>query len=106
MSDNFPVLECRSSPGLFSINWDEKTTWDLINNIMDDDNIRQGLFPDVGGNVSTGKGGGKTKAEWHEILAKRVFSEHTQYGTLFARTANTTSGLKVWTLKIKNRIQK
>ncbi|KLO05017.1 hypothetical protein SCHPADRAFT_933820 [Schizopora paradoxa] len=106
VTDDKAGVKSEGKSSNIDINWDENTTWALVNNITDDDNIRQGLFPDAGGNVSTGKGGGKTKTEWHEILAKRVFIDHEQYGPLFARTANTTSGMKAWALKIKNRIQK
>ncbi|KLO06215.1 hypothetical protein SCHPADRAFT_946284 [Schizopora paradoxa] len=105
-TDDEAAVKSEGKSAKIDINWDENTTWALVNNITDDDKIRQGLFPDAGGNVSTGKGGGKTKTEWHELLAKRVFLDHEQYGPLFARTANTTSGMKAWALKIKNRIQK
>lgn len=95
-----PLLSLRS------LIWDHATTWLLVNAINDDNDIRQGLFPDVGANASTGKGGGKTKQEWHEIIAKIIFKNHEKYGAQFTSMASSSSGRKAWALKIKNRIQK
>ncbi|KLO04190.1 hypothetical protein SCHPADRAFT_840941, partial [Schizopora paradoxa] len=78
----------------------------LINAVHDDDDVRQGLFPDVGSNVSAQKGGGVTKTEWHERTARTIFTGHCTYGQQFAASANTPNGLKAWGLKIKNRLSK
>ena len=44
---------------------DQDLAWQLINAIRDDPIIKQGLFPSPGGNVSTTKGGGLSKAHHH-----------------------------------------
>lgn len=77
-----------------------------MNAIHDDHDVRQGLFPDVGANVSAAKGGGVTKTEWHERIARTIFTDHKVYGPQFAATASTPNGAKAWGLKIKNRLQK
>ncbi|KJA22275.1 hypothetical protein HYPSUDRAFT_109804, partial [Hypholoma sublateritium FD-334 SS-4] len=48
----------------------------LIAAITDDPDIKQGLFPSPGANVSTTKGGGKRKSFWQRKLAEILFAEH------------------------------
>ena len=50
---------------------------------MDEPDIKQGLFPGQGVNVSTSKGGGKKKIDHQYALARIVFSEHPKYGEAF-----------------------
>ncbi|KAJ6543425.1 hypothetical protein DFH09DRAFT_882654, partial [Mycena vulgaris] len=44
--------------------------------IMEDRDIKRALYPPVGPNVSTAKGGGKTKVAAHWKLCLAVLGEH------------------------------
>jgi hypothetical protein len=76
----------------------------LLTAITDDEQIWQGLFPTVGSNVSTSKGGGKKKVDFQWALCVALFKEHPKYALLFGQVA-TAKDRGVWTMKIKNRLR-
>ncbi|KAF8958631.1 hypothetical protein BDZ97DRAFT_1761996 [Flammula alnicola] len=86
--------------GEIEIVWTKDLTWKLINSILEDGEVKQGLFPAPGANLSLSKGGSKTKSDYHWTLANLVF-EDTSLGSLI--TAKDVDK-KFWQLKIKNRL--
>ena len=84
--------------------WSIDLTWDLVNAIVENPAIKQGLFPSPGGNQSVSKGGSRSKIEYQCDLVKAVFEDHATYGPAF-QCAMESSNTKIWGLKIKNRLQ-
>ncbi|EIN04728.1 hypothetical protein PUNSTDRAFT_138373 [Punctularia strigosozonata HHB-11173 SS5] len=80
-------------------------TWSLISAVEDNEDIKQALFPGVGANVSTGRGGGKPKTEFQYMVAAEVFGKHDSFKDEF-HAAKTSKEKKLWSDKIKNRIDK
>jgi len=85
----------------------------LITAITDDRKIKQALFPSPGSNVSSSKGGGKPKTEYHWILCQLLFTDHPSYGEAFKKVLDCDDGPKkatalrrLWGNKIKNRLVK
>ncbi|TFY79487.1 hypothetical protein EWM64_g4526 [Hericium alpestre] len=88
-----------------SWNWDPTLTWSLIAAIEDNPDIKQGLFPGVGGNASSARGGGKSKLDWQWEVCKIIFAEHATYKHAFAQ-ATTPQLRRTWSEKVKNRLHK
>ncbi|KAF8998827.1 hypothetical protein BDQ17DRAFT_1328618 [Cyathus striatus] len=68
------------------IDWnanDHRETWLLISKMTTDMKIKNGLFPPPGGHLSTTKGGGKKKTDWHWKLAIAMFEKHDVFGESF-----------------------
>ena len=91
--------------------WTDELSEQLINAISEDADIKQGLFPAPGGNVSSSKGGGKKKTAWYWKLAEILFFDHDIYSTAFEKAASDKSKDKaksqaIWGDKIKNRLSK
>ena len=80
-------------------------TWKLVNSIVDDKSIKEGLFPSPGGNQSVSKGGSRSKADYHWALARHIFEDDEEYGPFFNR-ATSSADKKAWGRKIKNRLQR
>ena len=80
-------------------------TWKLVNSIVDDPVIKEGLFPSPGGNQSVSKGGSRNKSDYHWALARHIFKDDEEYGPFFNR-ATSSSEMKAWGQKIKNRLQR
>ena len=76
--------------------------------VEDDREIRQGLYPGTGANVSTANGGGKPKTEFYWQLATHLFTDHDDDGALFANTrqSSTKKAREPWILKIKNQLSR
>jgi hypothetical protein len=55
----------------------------LLSAITDNEMIKKGLFHSTGGNMSTLKGWGKTKTDWHYEICVTIFSDHKKYGQAF-----------------------
>jgi hypothetical protein len=79
--------------------------WALISAITDDAEIKQGLFPPPGANVSTKNGGGKPKTEHQWALCVALFTEHPVYSPSFA-LVESAKDKERWVNKIKNRLKK
>ena len=91
--------------------WTDELSEQLINAISEDPDIKQGLFPAPGGNVSSSKGGGQKKTAWHWKLAEILFSDHAIYSSAFEKAASDkgkdkTKSQAIWGDKIKNRLSK
>ncbi|KAF9562394.1 hypothetical protein CPC08DRAFT_761522 [Agrocybe pediades] len=92
--------------------WTNELSQSLLTAISEDQDIKQGLFPAPGGNVSTARGGGKKKTVWQWKVAVDIFQNHPQYGPAFQKVLDMTPGppatraKTVWGDKIKNRIKK
>lgn len=84
---------------------DEDLNWALISAIMDDPEIKQGLFPPPGAKVSTKNGGGKPKTKHQRALCVALFTSHPVYGPAFA-LIKTAKDKEWWVHKIKNRLKK
>ena len=80
----------------------------LLNNLEEDREVRQGLFPGTGANVSTAGGGGKTKTEFYWKLAVDLFAGHQVYGVSFADAweSSVKKAREPWVLKVKNQINR
>ncbi|KDQ50999.1 hypothetical protein JAAARDRAFT_51024 [Jaapia argillacea MUCL 33604] len=86
---------------------DHKLSWKLVNTILDDPKIKQGLFPSPGTNTSTSKGGGKQKADFHWAICLALFGGDLEYGVAFDPVAEsrTAKEKRKWTNKIKNHLR-
>ena len=83
----------------------------LISTIMEDRQIKQALFPSLGPNASSSKGGGKAKMEHHYVIAQIMFMDHPKYCDAFQKVedAEGKEGIKLqrlWGNKIKNQLVK
>jgi hypothetical protein len=85
--------------------WTAALTWKLVNSIVDDKTIKEGLFPSPGGNQSVSKGGSRNKSDYHWALAQHIFEDDEEYGPVFMK-ATSSSDKKAWGRKIKNRLQR
>ena len=82
--------------------WTKDLTWKLVNGILDDAEVKQGLFPTPGGNLSLLKGGSKNKSDYHWALANIIFEDDPVFGPkISAKDADR----KFWQLKVKNKLQ-
>lgn len=77
----------------------------LLTALTDNPEIQQALYPDVGANVSTSRGGGKPKTDHQWELCVCVFKNHPKYGAAFA-LAKTKAQRTTWTNKIKNHLRR
>ena len=82
-------------------NWlkdDQKLSWSLITAITDNPTIKQGLFPSPGANLSSPKGGGKLKTEYHQQLCDDLFTQHPEYlaAWLAVKNAKGKGAAKKW----------
>ncbi|KZT25825.1 hypothetical protein NEOLEDRAFT_1024928, partial [Neolentinus lepideus HHB14362 ss-1] len=79
----------------------------LLRAITDDTNIKQGLFPGPGVNVSTARGGGKLKSDHHWAVCVELFSQHLDYKECFDEAQEgPAKAKKPWSNKIKNKLWK
>lgn len=90
--------------------WDADLSQRLLAAIFENKDIKQGLFPGVGANVSTAKGGGQPKTTWLWMLAKILFTDHDTYGPAFQKCLDQYAGGKAqlqskWVEKLKNRLK-
>ncbi|KAJ7835272.1 hypothetical protein B0H14DRAFT_3871181 [Mycena olivaceomarginata] len=76
----------------------------LLTGISENKDIKRALFPPVGPNASTSKGGGKTKvaAQWQLCIA--LFGDDPKYKDVIA-AATTPKEQLVWANKVKNRLR-
>lgn len=93
---------------IYEIRWTHDLTFKLLNALEDDREIRQGLYPGTGANVSSANGGGKPKTDFFWQLAIQLFSDHEEYGTLIAgaKASSTKKARDPWVLKIKNQLNR
>ncbi|KAF9536533.1 hypothetical protein CPC08DRAFT_824795 [Agrocybe pediades] len=96
-----------------TVSWTNELSSTLLTAISEDNDIKQGLFPAPGGNVSTARGGGQKKTAWQWKLAIAIFQNHEEYGTAFQKaldlpkgTPPATKAKSIWADKIKNRLKK
>jgi len=78
--------------------WTHDLAFKLLNAVEDDPEIRQGLYPGTGANVSTANGGGKPKTDFFWQLAVHLFSDNEEYAALIARAqkSSTEKGRFSW----------
>lgn len=79
--------------------------WNLVNIIFEKTDIKNGLFPKPGKNLSTVKGGGKRKTEHHLKICHELFTEHPKYQDAF-NSCTTPKQCAPWAQKIKNKVGK
>ena len=105
MLTKFTQLSC-------SWNNDVELSESLITIITDDQTIKQALFPSPGSNSSSSKGGGKPKTEFHWMICKLLFTNHSVYSEAFKKVELCNNAKKkaalrrTWGNKIKNRLVK
>ena len=98
------VTKCRPLSRIYikCHRWTKDLTWKLVNGILDDAEVKQGLFPTPGGNLSLSKGGSKNKSDYHWALANIIFEDDPVFGLkISAKDADR----KFWQLKVKNKLQ-
>ncbi|KAH9903892.1 uncharacterized protein BXZ73DRAFT_111354 [Epithele typhae] len=90
----------------------KKTTWTiplshrLITSVIENKEIKNGLYPEPGPNPSMKNGGGKRKTEFHAKLATIVFADDLEYGAAFnAEVKADPKNIVKWGLKVKNRLK-
>ncbi|KAJ6472988.1 hypothetical protein C8R45DRAFT_835466, partial [Mycena sanguinolenta] len=83
---------------------DDKLSERLITAISENKSIKRALFPPVGPNASTSKGGGKTKVAVQWQLCVILFGEDPKYKDAIA-AATTPKDQLVWANKVKNRLR-
>ncbi|KAF8189655.1 hypothetical protein BJ912DRAFT_966029 [Pholiota molesta] len=105
------VFEDDTASANCKIDWtDADLNFTLLNAITNDRDIKEGLYPSPGGNMTTIKSGGNKKRVWQWKLAVEIFQAHPKYKAAFSRTLNctdakTASKLQtIWSSKIKNRL--
>ena len=98
------VTKCRPLSWIYikCHRWTKDLTWKLVNGILDDAEVKQGLFLTPEGNLSLSKGGSKNKSDYHWALADIVFEDDPVFGLkISAKDAD----WKFWQLKVKNKLQ-
>ncbi|KDQ21341.1 hypothetical protein BOTBODRAFT_141596 [Botryobasidium botryosum FD-172 SS1] len=91
--------------GKLTIKWDANEfalTYQMINLIEDNPDLKRGLFPPVGANSSTNKGGGKAKVEHHLAVCDALFADHPEYKDVYAQATAPREKAK-WANRVKNR---
>ncbi|KAF8188754.1 hypothetical protein K438DRAFT_1764014 [Mycena galopus ATCC 62051] len=89
--------------GVDDIEWTDELTWTLVS-AMEDNDIREGLFPGAGGPVKSRLLKTKPKTYWHYELAVICFgAENGLYKEAFD-AAIPPAQIGLWNMKIKNRI--
>ncbi|KLO08241.1 hypothetical protein SCHPADRAFT_944633 [Schizopora paradoxa] len=84
--------------------WTTDLTWKLYTAIIENEDIKRGLFPPPGSNASTKDGGGKAKIEFQAMLAGEVFGgENCEHKAAF-EAAKTKAEKEAWVTKIKNKL--
>jgi hypothetical protein len=76
----------------------------LLTCISENKAIKRALFPPVGPNASTAKGGGKTKVAAQWLLGVKLFGEDPKYKDTIA-AATTPKEQLAWANKVKNRLR-
>jgi hypothetical protein len=85
--------------------WTEELTFQMLTEITEDEDIKQGLFPAPGSNP---RNQGVPKTHWHWIVCEKLFSEHEGYKTRFQvlQDKGTPKQKEVWHTKIKNKLKR
>lgn len=86
--------------------WTDALTGKLYAAIIENEDIKRGLFPPPGSNASTKDGGGKAKTDFHAMLAQEVFGEEGCEHKNAFEAARTPKEKEVWISKIKNKLAK
>ncbi|KAG2040802.1 hypothetical protein BDR03DRAFT_1029631 [Suillus americanus] len=83
------------------IEWTEELTFQMLTEITEDEDIKQGLFPVHGLNP---RNQGVPKTHWHWVLCEKLFSYHEDYKSRFEvlRDKGTPKQKEAWHTKIKN----
>jgi hypothetical protein len=76
----------------------------LLTGISENKFIKRALFPPVGTNASTSKGGGKTKVATQWQLSAVLFGDGPKYKDSIA-AATTPKEQLVWASKVKDRLR-
>ncbi|KAG0698762.1 hypothetical protein DFH29DRAFT_877759 [Suillus ampliporus] len=86
------------------IEWTEELTFQMLTEITEDEDIKQGLFPVPGLNP---RNQGVPKTHWHWVLCKKLFSYHKDYKSRFEVLwdKGTPKQKEAWHMKIKNRLK-
>lgn len=83
-----PKIECMNSSSVnqhiltMSVlcRWTEELTFQMLTEITEDEDIKQGLFPVPGSNP---RNQGVPKTHWHWVLCEKLFSYHEDYKSRF-----------------------
>ncbi|THU86875.1 hypothetical protein K435DRAFT_804763 [Dendrothele bispora CBS 962.96] len=91
------------------LKWDDDLIDSMVSAITDDSVIKQGLFPSPGTVVydkhgNQIKSNSKPKSEYHWLLAKAIFENHSKYGDSFKAASHTAGEQAWWKNKIKNKL--
>ncbi|KAF9039980.1 hypothetical protein BJ165DRAFT_1530968 [Panaeolus papilionaceus] len=110
-SDEEPEEIKGEKGGTMTVVWTNDLTETLINHIIQNTDIWNGLWSSTGTNASTAQGGGEKKKHWHWELAKALFTHHPVYSQEFASVlksekVKSSTERQEWTAKIGNRLKK
>ncbi|KIK79247.1 hypothetical protein PAXRUDRAFT_16431 [Paxillus rubicundulus Ve08.2h10] len=77
----------------------------MLTKIMEDEDIKQGLFPVPGSNP---RNQGLPKTHWHWVLCKKLFLQHEDHEAMFLllQKTGTAKQKEAWQTKIKNRLKR
>jgi G:T/U-mismatch repair DNA glycosylase len=77
----------------------------MLTIILEDRLIHQGLFPGPGTIQADGTSNKHPKSEFWWMVAARLFTDDTAYGSDFEKLTKTPKGKTQWSQKVKNRLQ-
>ncbi|KAE9387910.1 hypothetical protein BT96DRAFT_947992 [Gymnopus androsaceus JB14] len=111
-TDEVEEVVADSSGSKDHVRWNDALVEILLKELMDNPEIKQGLFPAPGtvgrdqeGNPVT-KSNSRPKNEYYFMLAQAVFGdENSKYKDIFANKAKDASGKDIWATRIKNKLE-
>jgi len=95
-----------TSSSWFFISWTHDCMWLLVNEIDNNEDIKNGLYPVSGGNASLSKGGSKPKAKHHWALAFHIFGNDVEYKEMINAAIGVPKQRAVWGLCMKNKLSR
>ncbi|KAJ8092396.1 hypothetical protein PM082_023851 [Marasmius tenuissimus] len=93
------------------VNWNIEICQAIVATILENQTVRQKLYPSPGPNPSAIEGGGMKKSEAHWEICVAIFTDHEEYGDVFKAALKAQSARDIkkhrepWTRAIKGQLQ-